>query len=142
MNHEARQETPTKLSLQSVVHLRVLRGWKSFLEYTLTTLAADSLPNWLSQSSIARQPFGFVSSFPSEVRVLAAEVPVSRSLFINRAPQIQRLDDAPGRQLKVSPHEVWNEGRVHRGGAESLHENTDGVSHSNRVSELDFAAIG
>src|SRR5207253_8360708 len=132
----------SKTSLQSFVHLRVLRGWKSFLEYPQRFLLADSLPNWLSQSSVARQPVGFVSDFPSEVRILAAKVAVSRSLFINRAPQIQQLDDAPGRQLKVSPHQIWNDGRVHRGGAKSLHENTHRVGHANGVSKLDFAAIG
>src|SRR5207237_7935379 len=49
---------------------------------------------------------GLVGLLPGEARALAAEVAVPRGLAVDRPAQVQRLDDALGRQLEVLADEI------------------------------------
>ena len=59
----------------------------------------------LLQTSRSAQDGGFVGFFPSELGLFAAEVTVSRCLGVNRAQQIQHLNDAFRTQIKVRFHQ-------------------------------------
>src|SRR3954465_13819013 len=48
----------------------------------------------------------FVGRFPREFRLLAAEVAVGGGLLVDRAQQVEHLDDALGPQVEVGLHEL------------------------------------
>src|SRR5579863_4338598 len=54
----------------------------------------------LPQTGIAGEFRGLAGPLPGEVRVAASKVTISRGLFINRPPQIERFDNPPRRQLE------------------------------------------
>src|SRR5271154_2836295 len=63
---------------------------------------------------------GFVCAFPCETRTRSAEVAVSRRRTINRAAQIERLDDAFRRELEERPNQFGDLRVRNRAGAERV----------------------
>src|ERR1035437_7668234 len=93
------------------------------------------------KASVRGQFRCLVGPFPGEIWVAAAEVPVGRGLAIDRTAQVERLDDLARLQLEVCPHQARNQMGINLLGSEGIPQYADGVSHSDRVRELHFAAI-
>src|ERR1035441_5757789 len=93
------------------------------------------------QASLLAQGRGFVGRFPGEVGVLTAKMSVGRSLAVNRAPQIQRLDNTFGGQLEIGAHQIGNLTFVNLRGAESIDQYANRFRYTNGVSQLHFTAI-
>src|SRR2546421_10328698 len=50
------------------------------------------------------QPGSLVGGLPGEIRIFAAKVSVGSRLFVNGPAQLQRFDNAFGRELEVLAH--------------------------------------
>src|SRR6266511_2837685 len=59
------------------------------------------------------QRFGLIGILPGEVLVLAAEVAVGRGLLEDGTTQVQRFDNALGRELEVLAHQIGQDPAVH-----------------------------
>src|ERR1019366_3069868 len=94
------------------------------------------------QTGLLAQGRGLVRSFPREVGVRTAEMPVGRSLPVNRTPQIQRLDNALRGQLEIGAHQIGNLAFVNLRGAKSIDQYANRLSYANGVGKLHFTAIG
>ena len=66
---------------------------------------------------------------------------VGRHLLIDRAAQVQRLDDRGGAQIKALPHQGGKLRIRQLAGAVRLDQDGDGVGHADGVSQLDLAAL-
>src|ERR1700722_2885460 len=84
----------------------------------------------------------FISGFPGEFWLGAAEVAVGSGLPVDGSAQIQALDNALGRQREVLAYELGQLGFADLAGAEGFDAYTDGFCHADGVGELDFGAIG
>src|ERR1035437_1219688 len=94
------------------------------------------------QAGLLAQGRGLVRSFPREVGVRTAEMPVGSSLAIDRTPQVKRLDDALRSQLEIGAHQIGNLAFVNLRGAECIDQYANRLSYANGVGKLHFAAIG
>src|SRR6185369_6382628 len=83
----------------------------------------------------------FVGSLPRELRLVPAEVSISRCLLEYRPPQIQALDYPRGSELEVFAHQARQLLFIDLASASSVDQYRDGIGYSDRVSQLDFAAI-
>src|SRR6202050_2667691 len=85
---------------------------------------------------------GAVGALPGEVRLGAAEVAVGRGLRVDRAEQVQRVDDGPRPQVEDLQHGVLD--LLHRDllGAETLDEQPDWHRLADRVRHLGLAPVG
>src|SRR5438045_4551305 len=106
------------------------------------TLLPRSDHSRLFQPGIARQRGRLVRCFPCEVRIVAAKVPVGCRLAINRATQLERLDDPLGRELEMRPDKIRNNCRVNFAGAERIDMYADRLCDADRVSQLQLATVG
>src|SRR5450755_747610 len=96
----------------------------------------------LAQASVARQLRRLAGCFPGEIRVIASKVAVGRGLAVNRPAQVERFNDALGRQFEIRPHQILNDGGLDFAGAEGIDPNADRFGHTDGVGELHFATVG
>src|SRR5215831_11532914 len=68
---------------------------------------------------------GLICSFPRELWLGAAEVPICSRLLVNRAPQVEAFDDSLGREGKVLAHELGEFAFTDFARAEGFHQNRD-----------------
>src|SRR5690242_17944863 len=108
----------------------------------LNKLLPSSLSNGLPQTGVTGQLGGFIRCFPGEVGIVPAEMSVRRSLGINRPPQFQRIDNALRGQMEISSNQIRNRFRINLAGTERVYPNAHWLRHADRISELDFAALG
>src|SRR5580698_1065615 len=111
-----------------------------------TSVAGSSLllccVNRLSQPRIASQLRRFVGRLPSEVRIIASKVSISRGLAVDRPTQIERFDDPLRRQLEMRAHQLLDGRIVHFAGTERIDKHADGIGHADGIRELQLTAIG
>src|SRR3977135_783907 len=94
------------------------------------------------QTGIGGQLGAFVGCLPGEIGVAAAEVSIRRGLAVNRAAEVERIDDLARLELEVRPHQTRNQLGVNLLGSESIHQYTNGFSYSDSVGELHLAPVG
>src|SRR3569832_2095124 len=73
------------------------------------------------QSGRSTQGGRLVSTLPRKLRLLASEVPICRSLLINRTQQNEHLQDAFRPQIEMLAHQLLNLFIADHTGAESCH---------------------
>src|SRR5262249_54876441 len=83
-----------------------------------------------------------VGGLPGELGLIAAEVAVRRSLEVDRAQEIERLDDALGAQVEVLLDQRREPVVRDLPRAEGLHEHAHRTRDADRVGDLDFALAG
>src|ERR1035441_2387481 len=88
------------------------------------------------QARLLAQGRGFVRSFPREVGVRTAEMPVGRGLPVNRTTQIQRLDNALRGQLEIGANQIGNLAFVNLRRAECIDQ------YANRLSRSEERRVG
>src|SRR5262249_25760880 len=69
------------------------------------------------------QLLGLVGLFPGELRLVPAEVPARRRLAVDRAAQVEMLDDTRGRQREVFAHQLANPRIIDSARAFGIHVN-------------------
>src|SRR5207253_9039196 len=69
-------------------------------------LPSHCLANRLAQTGVTGQLGGLVRGFPGEVRIVASKMAVSRGLAVDGPPQIERLDNALGREFEIGSYQV------------------------------------
>ena len=92
--------------------------------------------------SLLGQLGGLIRSFPGELRLGAPEVSVGGRFLINGPAEVQALDDALGCQGEVLADEFGQLGRADLSGPESVDENADRLSYTDRVRQLNFRLVG
>ena len=88
------------------------------------------------------QRFGFVRLLPRQVEVGPAEVAVRRGLLVDRAAQVEVVDDRRRTQIEVRADEFGDLLFRDHAGAERLDEHADRMRDADRVRDLHFAAFG
>src|SRR3954470_22589749 len=83
-----------------------------------------------------------VRPLPGEVAVVPAEVTVRRRLRVDRAAEVEVTEDRGGTQVEVLLHEVLDPADGDRFRSERLDENGHRMRDSDRVCDLDLAALG
>src|SRR3989338_2744342 len=81
----------------------------------------------------------FIGFLPSKRRQFSSEMSVSRGLLINGSSQIQGFNDAFRSEIKMLAaygHQLF---MTDFSGSECFHKNRDRLSHTNGVSDLNFA---
>ena len=92
-------------------------------------------------SAALRKLVGVVGALPREVGLGAAEVAVRRGALVDRAAQVEPLDDRRRAQVEVLLHELRQLHRVDLGRAERLDHDRDRVGDADRVRDLHLAAL-
>src|SRR5258708_16003330 len=95
-----------------------------------------------AKASGSAEVIGPIGIFPSELRLVAAEVAVRRSLEINRAQQVEHLDDALGPQVEVLADQRRDVLVVDLAGTLGVDRHVDRLRYADRVGELDLALPG
>ena len=86
----------------------------------------------------ARQP---CQSLPRELGLLAAEVAIGRRLGVDRAQQVEHLDDALGAQVEVLVHERGDLVVGDHAGAFGVDGHVHGLGHADRIGHLHLAHL-
>src|ERR1035437_1690844 len=109
-----------------------------------TTHRRFCAPRWQPRLSEQRalERGGAIRPLPGEIRQLAPEVPVYGCLPVDRPPQIQRLDDACGREIEKIADDALQLGLVHAAGAVRIDAHRYRFGHADGVGELQGAAAG
>ena len=79
---------------------------------------------------------------PRQVYIGTAKMPVSCSLLVNRAQQIQRFNNAGRAEREVLFNKFGNFVVGNFAGAESIYQNGNRLCNTNGISKLNFAFIG
>ena len=82
-----------------------------------------------------------VQAFPGEVRIVAAEVAVRGGLGVDRALEVQGVDDGARAQVEDLGDRGADPGRIHGLGAEGFHVGADRTGLADGVGDLDFGAL-
>src|ERR1700728_1430154 len=83
-----------------------------------------------------------VGPLPGELLFLAAEVSIGGGLLIDRPREIEHFAQAPGRQIKMRPHDL-GEARVGQlPGAEGLDHDRGRLRDADGVGDLHLATLG
>jgi hypothetical protein len=85
---------------------------------------------------------GTVRAFPGEAGLVSAEVAVGGGRAVDRAAQVQGLDQGGGPQVEMGAHQVRDERPRDLLGAERLDEQGERPGHPDRVSDLDLGPVG
>src|SRR5665213_1697377 len=83
-----------------------------------------------------------VGGLPGELGLAAAKVAISCGLLVDRAAQVQALDNAFGREREVLANQLGQLGLANLAGAEGLNANADRIGNANGVSQLNFCPLG
>jgi len=83
-----------------------------------------------------------VGALPGEVGLVAAKVAISGGLAVDRAQQVEHLDDAFGAQVKVLGDQSGQLVVGDHACAFGVHRDVHGACHANGVSHLDLALGG
>src|SRR5260370_36162749 len=97
---------------------------------------------WVLSLRLFAQLDYLIGSFPCEIGIVAAKVPVPGSLAIDRPAQFQRFDDALRLELEVLAPQLFEFGFVDLAGVEGVDQNATRISHADGVCQLNFAAVG
>src|ERR1700730_10310957 len=112
------------------------------MSFVVKELLASTLCNWLAQASVAGQLGSLVRGFPGEVGIATAKVSVSRSLTVDRAAQLQRVDNAFRGHMEIGSHQIGNCIGIHLAGTERVNQYAHRFGYADGVGELDLAAVG
>ena len=82
---------------------------------------------------------GLVRALPRELRLIAPEVAVRSGLLVDRAQQIEHLDDAFRAQVEVLAHQLGNGVVADLAGAFGVHGDVHRLGDANRVRHLNLA---
>ena len=82
-----------------------------------------------------------VQLLPGELHVSPAEVTVSRSLLVNRTAEVKHFDNAGRSQVKMFPDDLCQLLITKFAGSECLDHNGGGLSHTNRIGQLDLNLV-
>src|SRR5690606_5997774 len=88
------------------------------------------------------QRLRFVRLFPGEFGLFAAEVAVGRGLAVDRAQQVEHLDDALGSQVEVFLDETGDLLVGDHAGALGVDGDVHRAGHADGVGHLDLALLG
>src|SRR5260370_17154805 len=91
---------------------------------------------WVLSLRLFAQLGYLIGSFPSEIGIVAAKVPVHGSLAIDRPAQFQRFDDALRRELEVLAHQLFQFGFVDLAGVEASTHNANPLPPPTALSQL------
>src|SRR3989344_1877411 len=114
----------------------------------LTSLTRYELRPQTENRAIARrallpgcsaQRSSFIGLLPAEFGLFAAEVAVGCGLLIDRAQQVQHLDDALRAQVEMLTHQRCQTLVRHHARAFRVHRDVHGLGHTNGVRHLDLA---
>src|SRR5215207_9088157 len=82
---------------------------------------------------------GLVCSLPGELRLVTPEMPEGRRLLVDRAPEVERFDDAARSQLEMRAHQLADVLVVDLSGPERLYEHRHRLGDADGVGELNQA---
>src|SRR5215471_14801091 len=101
----------------------------------LRTLRGISLAS-PSHSGVVPEVLDAVETLPGEIGLASAEVPVGGRLLVDRAAEVQVLDDAGGREVEVASDHRLELRRGHLAGAIGLDHDRDRIRYADRVGHL------
>ena len=89
-----------------------------------------------------RQRLGLVGPLPGETGIVTAEVAVGRRLPVDRAEQVEHLDDALRPQVEMGADKLLDPpvGKLAR--AECRHMHRDGLGNADGIGDLHLAFVG
>ncbi len=88
------------------------------------------------------QRLGAIHTFPRQIDVRSAEMAERGRLTINRAAQIQHVDDAGRTKIKLLSDDFRQCVVGNDAGALRIDQQRNRIGHADRVSQLDFTALG
>ena len=88
------------------------------------------------------QRLGAIHTFPRQIDVRSAEMAERGRLTINRATQIQHVDDAGRTKIKLLSDDFRQCVVGNDAGALRIDQQRNRIGHADRVSQLDFTALG
>src|SRR5215467_6357348 len=94
------------------------------------------------ESCFLAQDLGLIDFFPSELRLVAAEMAVGRCLLKDRPAELQVFDDAARSQRKMFAHEFVEIISRNALGVLRVDEDGDWISDADRIGQLDLTFIG
>src|SRR5215470_5230626 len=83
-----------------------------------------------------------VRPFPRELGLRAPEVAVRRGLFVDRAAELEVLDDAGRREVEVPPHQALEDLVRDLARAECVDHDRDWLGDADRVGDLNLRPLG
>ena len=88
------------------------------------------------------QRVDFVRLFPSEIVVVATEVAAERGLFVNRATELERVDDTARGEREDFADGVGEFLFANFAGSGQVDQDADRLRNADGVGELNFARVG
>ena len=94
------------------------------------------------RSGCLSKQLSLIRLFPRKVRIVTAEVAAGGGLAVDRAAELEVVDDAAGSQREIFADEFADLGVGDVASAEGVDVNADGFGDADGVGELEFAAVG